>query len=428
MATVFKFGGASTQNAEGIKRVEAIIESFVQENPAKGLVVVVSAMGKTTNALEKILQQSWDNQAFQESLEALQQYHRQIVSDLLAPQHQAPVTEALADYFQQMRHYLENKPEKVSFDAYYDGLVAYGELLSSTIVAYFLEASGLPTQWVDARRCCVTDSTWREGKIDWIATQNQVKQHIAPHLGTSIVVTQGFIGANYQHKTTTLGREGSDFTAGVLAYCLEATQVVIWKDVKGVWSADPKRFSWAQPLPQLSYRQTAEMSYLGASVVHPKTLAPLAQKQIPLFVKSFAEPQAVGTCIAQTEGTALIPMALVKENQVYVSLYTRHLQPMDEQLVEEILKRVALYNLKINLIQKNSFQIELVLEHHPHRLQPWLNRLEELSLSLEKKVLCSLVSFKNCPWSLLAIDVPEGQWLLHQQNNGWQQAVVVSSE
>ncbi|HEY0040369.1 MAG TPA: aspartate kinase, partial [Flavisolibacter sp.] len=304
---VFKFGGASVSTVERIKNVGAILEKYKDEQ----LLIIVSAMGKTTNALEKVIEAFYDGQK-EEALrlfENIKQEHlamyRELVSEkttsLLTTQH------SLTDFFTEIEWLLHDKPVR-NFDYYYDQIVCIGEMLSSAIVSDYLSKAGIGNTWIDVRDIIRTDNNFRDAKIDWKITAEKVSQQVKPlYSKVSIVLTQGFIGATDENESTTLGREGSDYSAAVFANLLDADCQVIWKDVQGVMNADPKLYNEAQWIKELNYKEVIEMAYYGAQVIHPKTIKPLQNKSIPLYVRSFLHPADEGTCIHNLNVSGLPP-------------------------------------------------------------------------------------------------------------------------
>ncbi|HYG19427.1 MAG TPA: aspartate kinase, partial [Ohtaekwangia sp.] len=307
---VFKFGGASVKSATGVRNVASIIAQY----PPQGLLIVVSAMGKTTNSLENVLSAVRAGRNASHLLDELYEYHLSVMKPLFPSAHS--VYAAVDQIISELRAALTQSYD--DYDMVYDQVVAKGELISSTIVHHHLADHGLPSTWLDARACIATDNTFREGKVDWNKTMAEIAK-VKPLLTHGIVITQGFIGQTEDGLTTTLGREGSDFTAAIFASCLDAESVTIWKDVPGVMSADPKRLPDATVFSELPYREAAEMTYYGASVIHPKTIKPLANKGIPLWVKNFDDPALPGTIIHDCTVANLPPLIVFKENQCLVS-------------------------------------------------------------------------------------------------------------
>lgn len=313
---IFKFGGASVKDAAGVKNLVNVLEKVGY----KDTLVVVSAMGKSTNALEEIIEQYFqDKTKTPAALLPLKEYHLQIVNDLFQEQ-KAEVVAVVHELFEELHTFLKsNKSPDYSF--VYDQVVSFGELLSTTIIHYFLLNQGMDSFWLDARNCIKTDDYYRAANLNWELTQSNIQSQIGT---ASLVITQGFIGSNSNNFTTTLGREGSDYSAAIFGYALNAESVTIWKDVPGVLNGDPREFQNTQLLHQISYREAIELAFYGASVIHPKTLQPLQRKEIPLFVKSFENPLESGTSVSK--GKTLdphIPCYIVKKDQVLIRLSSK---------------------------------------------------------------------------------------------------------
>ena len=288
---VFKFGGASVKDAEGIKNVHHVLKTVGYED----VILVVSAMGKTTNALEEVIKNYFDKSPeLNSSVQEVKKYHNQIVLDLFEDESH-PVFEAVNAQFSDLEYFLaHNKSPNYNF--VYDQIVSFGELISTTILSHFMSFMGIETQWVDVRNLVKTNSNYRDAEVDWDQTKKNITKTIK---SKSLNITQGFLGSDENNFTTTLGREGSDYTAAIFAYCLNVESVTIWKDVPGVMNADPRYFENASLLNQISYREAIELAFYGATVIHPKTLQPLQKKEIPLFVKSFVNPLLKGTAVAK---------------------------------------------------------------------------------------------------------------------------------
>src|SRR6476661_4109442 len=304
---VFKFGGASVSTAERIRTVGEILKNYANER----LLVVISAMGKTTNALEKVAEAFFagDKDTALQLFREIKDQHISIAAQLANHSGENPDEDFhLNEFFTEIEWLLHDRPVR-NYDYYYDQIVCIGELLSTAIVSHYLNNAGIPNKWVDVRDIIRTDDNFRDAIIDWTFTSNRVKQQIEPLLmGNNIVVTQGFIGATDENESTTLGREGSDYTAAVFANLLNAESQTIWKDVKGVMNADPKEYKDAQWIKELNYREVIEMAYYGAQVIHPKTIKPLQNKNIHLFVRSFLHSKETGTCIHNKTSAHLPPI------------------------------------------------------------------------------------------------------------------------
>ena len=365
---VFKFGGASVKDAESVRNVASILEGYQQEK----VIVVVSAMGKTTNALEAIVAAFLKGGEVKPLVDALEQFHESIVNDLF-DQKDHPVFNDVAILFNQLRVTTQGTPAG-PYNQVYDQLIVYGELVATRIVQNHLASRGMQAHWVDARKVIRTDSTFRTAKIMWQETSDLAWKAFE---GQGVFVTQGFIGANEQHQTTTLGREGSDYTAAILAHTLGAEEVVIWKDVPGVMNGDPKFFQGAQRLETISYREAIELAYYGASVIHPRTIQPLQKSRIPLSVRSFVDPSLPGTTIGLGKHlTPALTCYIRKPDQLLISLSTRDLSFVaegDMSRVYEILHRHA---TRVNLVQSSAVSTSLVVNDDPINRQALLDELE----------------------------------------------------
>ena len=369
---VFKFGGASVKDAPAIENLKNILHRYENEQ----LVVVISAMGKTTNFLEKLLDAYYHAPENVPALLAeLRTSHETVAAQLMGTENPFhPQSERL---FTLLNEQLQ-RPTSDNFDYDYDRVVSFGELLSTTLISTYLNAQGVETQWLDARQLIRTDNTYREGHVDWTVTQKLAGNTIKPYFQNrthGIVLTQGFIAGTAENQTTTLGREGSDYSAAILAHTLDADSVTVWKDVPGILNADPKRFPNAVKIDTLTYHETVELAYYGASVIHPKTLRPLHNKQIPLFVKSFFHPENEGSQITQHADTVEIPSYIVKDNQLLLSVSPRDFSIIGVENLSKILDVLSEYRVKINLIQNSALTFSVCTDNVPLRLQPCIEAL-----------------------------------------------------
>jgi len=366
---VFKFGGASVKDAEGVKNLVAVLTATEE----KDLVVVISAMGKMTNALEKVVLEYFKDRTLYKAAQAeVVQFHQEIMNDLF-PNKSHPVFRKVADFFNEMTHFLEtNKSTRHAF--VYDQVVGYGELASTTIVSEYLNSENIKNTWLDVRQCIATNDYYRDASVDWDTTQKHISEKVS---SKGLTITQGFLGAEGSNNfTTTLGREGSDYTAAIFAYCLNATSVTIWKDVPGVLNADPRHFSNTQLLNHISYREAIELAFYGASVIHPKTLQPLQRKEIPLFVKSFMNPTHDGTCVGK--GVTLDPITscfILKKNQVLISLSSLDFSFMMEDNFRDVFNLLHQYKMKVELIQNSAISFSVCLDNKYDNLKDLLNEL-----------------------------------------------------
>lgn len=370
---VFKFGGASVKSAEAFRNLARIVTSKGGE---RHLLLVVSAMGKTTNALEALLNLAYQKQTFEQPFLQLKAYHLEILQGLF-PQPEHPVFQRVEHLFDMLHTQLAGIQPNDNFDSVYDQTVSFGELFSSTILHSFLEEEGILNTLADSRKYIQTDTTWREAKIDWAWSERLIKRDVLPLLQQGLVVTQGFLGGTNNGLTTTLGREGSDFSAAVFAYCLNAEGMYIWKDVAGLLNADPKYFPDTVCYPEISYQETVEMAYYGASVIHPKTIKPLANKKIPLYVKSFLDPEGAGTKICECRFEVTAPAYIIKEKQCLISFGVKDFTFISEQNLGTIFNALSELRIKINLMQNSAISFSICTDYHPERLHRLLQTLHD---------------------------------------------------
>ena len=371
---VYKFGGASVKDAAAILNLCRIVRDFGPPGP---LLIVVSAMGKTTNALEEIYELAYRGQDYSAQLRNLQQYHDKVVAGLYDAQvgveHAKLYSgrDSFANYFQGLTEALAAvRPD--DYDKQYDQIVSFGEVLASRIVAQALGA-----QLIDARQLLIrTDTTWREGQVAWTTTKRNIQNTLPKLLAKGIVLTQGFLGSTASGATTTLGREGSDYSAAIFAYCLHAESVTIWKDVPGLLNADPKLFADTVLYPEISYQETIEMAFYGASVIHPKTLKPLAERGIPLRVKSFLDPSAPGTLIHDCQHAPLVPAFIRKGGQCLLSFESKDFAFISEENLEVIFGALAQARLKINLMQNSAISFSVCVDYSEMRVKRLLELLQ----------------------------------------------------
>jgi aspartate kinase len=369
MIKVFKFGGASVKDADSVRNVAAILKNHAPEK----LVVIVSAMGKTTNALEKVLNAWYErDERLSIFLNEVIGYHQEITNSLF-PDKNNPVHFKTDLLYGELEGHLSTQPS-LHFDFDYDQVVSFGELLSTVIISEFLVSEGFNCHWFDVRELLRTDNSWREGKVDWETSGMQIRQQVSGFFEQSqttpaIALTQGFLGSDANGATTTLGREGSDFTASIFSYALDAEEMVIWKDVPGLLNADPKYFSVTEKLASISYREAIELSYYGATIIHPKTIKPLQNKDIPLRIKSFVHPENEGSLIHQnTSADSLIPSFIFKVDQVLISISPRDFSFVDEQSLSEILAVFAHNSIHISLMQNSAISFSVCVDNNQRRL------------------------------------------------------------
>lgn len=374
---VYKFGGASVSTIERIENTASILSACMGEK----ILIVISAMGKTTNALEDVVKDFYKNEKDRalEQFKAIKNSHLQIANGL---SHQPG--DQLKDLFTEVEWLLHDKPVR-EFDYYYDQVVCIGELLSTAIISNYLNASGIKNKWIDVRDIIRTDDNFRDAKIDWNFTNSRVQNAIVPLFEDyDFVITQGFIGSTDENESTTLGREGSDYTAAVFANLLNAQSQTIWKDVQGVMNADPKLYKDAKWIKELNYKEVIEMAYYGAQVIHPKTIKPLQNKNIPLFVKSFIHPNEKGTTIHNKNIHELPPIIVFKERQVLVEISSRDFSFTNEGLAKEVNELFDLLKLKQNLTQITAISLLCVVDDH-------LEKIERLELAASEHFEVTLI-------------------------------------
>lgn len=366
---VFKFGGASVKDAEGVENVVKVLKEVGHENT----LVVVSAMGKTTNAMEAIVNAYFeDKETLPLAIQEVIDYHNGILNALFKNR-QHLVFQKVKVLFDEVRGFLVwNKSPNYNF--VYDQVVGYGELASTTIISCYLNEIGVQNNWLDVRDFIKTDNSYRDPVVNWKRTQKNVTEKIDQKI---LNITQGFLGSDDNNFTTTLGREGSDYTAAILAYCLNASSVTIWKDVPGVLNADPRHFKETQLLNRVSYREAIELAFYGASVIHPKTLQPLQGKEIPLHVKSFLEPKNAGTTVGKGIGIEPeVPCYIIKKDQVLMKLSSLDFSFIVEESISELFKLFHEYKMKVDLIQNSAISFSVCVDNKFGRLDELLNLLK----------------------------------------------------
>lgn len=352
---VFKFGGASVKDANGVRNVYDVLQQVGHDD----VLLVISAMGKTTNALEVVIKNYVEKSAeLQASIQEVKKYHNQIVMDLFEEEDHSVFT-AVNKLFTDLESFLKNN-KSPNYNFVYDQVVSMGEIISTTIVSHYFNYRGLKNHWLDVREYIKTDNTYRDAVVNWELTQKNIAKNVKKK---NLNITQGFLGSDENNFTTTLGREGSDYTAAIFAYCLNAESVTIWKDVPGVLNADPRYFDNAKLLNQISYREAIELAFYGATVIHPKTLQPLQRKEIPLYVKSFVNPLLPGTSVSK--GADLEPQTscfIVKKNQLLVSLSSLDFSFIMEENISEIFALLHRYKMKVHLIQNSAISFSVCVD------------------------------------------------------------------
>jgi aspartate kinase len=421
---VFKFGGASVKDAQAVRNVATILKGFLHEP----LVVVLSAMDKMTNAFEKLAKYSYEGQKelFDNQFILIRLFHSDILNELFAdPNHQA--CDRIDALFSEIEK-LATTHRKSTFDEWYDTLVPYGELLSTSIVSSFLADAGFRHSLLDARKVVRTNSTYRDARILWPETSAQIRQLVEEVLKKNdFVLTQGFIGSNADGKSTTLGREGSDFSAAIFAFVLDAAEVVIWKDVPGLLNADPKFFTDTVKIDRLSYSDAIELAYYGAKIIHPKTIKPLQNKNIPLIIRSFAEPGLPGSVIQDSRKKyELIPSYIFKFNQTLISITPRDFSFINEENLFEIFGIFSQYRVRINLMQNSAISFSVCIDGG--RIE-FTSLIEELQQKFRVKYNqnLELITIRNYDQACIDRVVNKRSVLLEQRSRSTVQVLVVSS-
>ena len=365
---IFKFGGASVKDADGVRNILSVLKHTGFDNT----LIVVSAMGKTTNELEKVVHSYFENkEQFPKKLEAVRSYHHQIIAGLFSEE-KVLVTEKIDSIFDRALGFLfDNAVDNYSL--VYDQVVSIGELVSSTIISYYMRHEDVENTWLDARKCVKTDTYYRDANLDWEKTKTEILTLVK---GNSTLISQGFIGSAPNGMTTTLGREGSDYSAAIFAYALVADSVTIWKDVPGVLNGDPREFEDTVLLNQISYREAIELAFYGASVIHPKTLQPLQRKEIPLYVKSFENPENTGTVVSK--GKILepyVPCYIVKKNQTLLKLSSKDFSFIIEENISEIFALLHQYKMRVEMIQNSAISFSICIFNKYSKLESLVNAL-----------------------------------------------------
>ncbi len=366
---IFKFGGASVKDANGVKNVAKVLQTVGHDNT----LVIVSAMGKMTNAFESLVENYFQNKSeVKSTLSRILDYHTEILDNLFENKSH-PIYEKIGSLVKELdAFFIVNKSPDYNF--VYDQTVSYGELISSTILSAYLNEIGLSNQWLDVRELIKTDNYYRRAKVNWDATQEKITKKVDVK---RLNISQGFLGSDANNFTTTLGREGSDYTAAIFGYCLNAQSVTIWKDVPGVLNADPRYFEKTQLLNQISYREAIELAFYGASVIHPKTLQPLQRKEIPLYVKSFLNPKEAGTSVSKGKDLdPKVPCFIVKKNQVLISLSTLDFSFIVEENISEIFNLLHLYKMKVDVIQNSAISFSVCIDNNYNNLEKLLHHLK----------------------------------------------------
>ena len=377
---ILKFGGASVRDADGVRNLEKVLQSVGTEKT----LIVISAMGKTTNALEKVIEHYFNSKhELQSSIQDVKKYHNGILLELFENESHEVFKVVTALFRELLEFFDRNKSPDYSF--VYDQTIGFGELISTTIVSYYLNHKGVKNKWLDVRELIKTNSYYRNAKVEWALTQSKISEAIDEK---ALHITQGFLGSDGNNFTTTLGREGSDYTAAIFAFCLNAKSVTIWKDVPGVLNADPRFFENPTLLDSLSYEEAIELSYYGASVIHPKTLQPLQQKEIPLYVKCFLEPKNKGTKVGKSlDLSPNVPCYILRKDQILITVSSLDFSYIVEENISHIFKLLHLYKMKVRSIQNSAISFSVCIENSYNHLEPLILQLKaKYNVRLDKAV------------------------------------------
>ena len=421
---VFKFGGASVKDAEAVRNVGRIIARFSGEK----LLVVISAMGKSTNKLEDLVDAFWTNDDANKRsiISDLKDFHYKIANDLISDQ-KHHIYSDLEDLFMELECLVEKRYPNAAYDEIYDGIICYGELLSTKIVSDFLLSIDNKNKWVDARNFIQTDNNFREGHVKWTETEETIKRILKPYIDRNIVITQGFIGSDENNNTTTLGREGSDYTAAIFAYCLDAKDVTIWKDVAGVMNADPKKFDNAVKLDAINYNQAIELAYYGASVIHPKTIQPLKSKNIQLFVNSFINIDDKGTVVNNDSPSLSNECYIVKDQQTLLSISTKNYSFIAEDNLSRIFEHFAKHKVRINVMQNSAISFSACCDTRDSKIDELCAELSN-EYNVEQESNCTLLTVYNAKNEIEMPAQFKGQTALLKQVLGAATQVVLKAK
>lgn len=415
---VFKFGGASVKDAESVKNVLRIVQSVNGEE----VIVVISAMGKTTNRLEQLLKAHFDGEETDQYLEEIRTQHTSIATELFGTESK-PIVDDINNILVEVEWALDD-PDGLDERFQYDQIVSIGEMLSTSIVSAFLNKNGIVSIWVDARDLIRTDNTYKNARVDWEETEKMTATVLGRALKKApVVVTQGFIGGTSENFTTTLGREGSDFTAAILAYCVDAEEVTIWKDVPGVLNADPKFFENTELIPNMNYRDAVELAYFGTSVIHPKTVKPLQNKGIPLCVRSFKHPEKQGTVIDSSTSEEPMPNFIVKEDQTLVSIQPRDFSFIVESNLQHIFQVLGVLQIRTNVMQNSALSFSFSMDDSEPKL---VALQDQLSPDFEVKFNrgCRLLTVRYFTDAILGQLIGNSKTLLEQRTRNTAQLVL----
>lgn len=385
---IFKFGGASIKDVAGVKNVASILTA----NNSNDVLVVISAMGKTTNALESVIHHCYHKTGeAQSALQVVFDYHNAILSELFESSNLFGVSD-IKNLFLELECFIDSPNFPEDYDFLYDQIIGFGELIATKIVSNYLLSQGIENQWVDARNFIITDSRHRDARVQWKETEKVIQSRLMPIAKKNLVITQGFIGRGNAGETTTLGREGSDYSAAIFGSILGSESITIWKDVAGVMNADPKKFDNAVLIPSLTYNDAIELAYYGASVIHPKTIQPLKANRIPLFVRSFLNPTAAGTKVSDENSRIEVACKIHKDNQLLLEISTKDFTFIAEDHLKEIFQALSENKVRCNLMQNSAIVFRCVIDSKENKHEPLVKTLEHLGLEVSVKSQLELLS------------------------------------
>ena len=412
---IFKFGGASIKDAAGVKNVAAILT----KDDSNDVLVVISAMGKTTNALESVIHHKYHNTGqVKTALQVVFDYHNGILAELFESGNLFGVSD-IKNLYLALENFVDSPSIQDDYDFLYDQIIGYGELIATKIVSLYLLSQGIENQWVDARNFIITDARHRDARVQWKETEELIKSDLMPISKTNLVITQGFIASGKGGQTTTLGREGSDYSAAIFGSVLGAESITIWKDVAGVMNADPKKFDNAVLIPALTYNDAIELAYYGASVIHPKTIQPLKANHIPLFVRSFLNPTAPGTKVSDENSRIEVACKIHKDNQLLLEISTKDFTFIAEDHLKQIFQAMSENKVRCNLMQNSAIVFRCVIDNKENKHNPLVKALEQLGLGVSVQTDLELLSIYHPEGEFdSAMHFASNQTIVLQQNMG----------
>ena len=419
MIKVFKFGGASVKDSEAVRNMTRIVKSHAHQP----LVVVVSAMGKTTNAIERINAARFEGKPYAEAVDEVTRYHTQLTNELFGEDSTGVI--ALQEQLKAFESAI-SQPCSSNYDQEYDSLIGFGELISTAIIQAYLQKEGVSSVWLDARKFIITDNRYRDARVNWEESSQRITPVKDALSKNHVCIIQGFIGSSLEGHFTSLGREGSDFTASIMAYLLDATDVTIWKDVPGMLNADPKKFKDTIKLDRISFKEAIELAYYGASVIHPKTIKPLQNKGIPLHIKSFIDPNAQGSTIeASGENDHLVPSFIQKDDQTLLSISTRDFSFIVEDNLKEIFGILSDLGIRVHLMENSAISFSIVFDGDKHKQQLLVDRLSE-KYSVKYNDQLTLLTVRHGNEESLKSFLNKGETLIEQRTRHTMRMVIKS--